>query len=193
MLLVLSWLVLQLSPAREGPHGHSRASPPRGAPSPHPRQTKTYRAPAFLATHWVNAFESDHGRLLHLDCAVTDSPALLSHWELGTGGAAPRRRLLASSWWRSSWWRPASEAVICLLMGRCAASPPAHSLSLCPACLHPHAVRAGPVGGKQIEDSVLRRLTIDLSREDGEHGCSSASAPALHLGPASLPGPVTFK
>ena len=35
------------------------------------------------------------------------------------------------------------------------------------------AVRAGPVGGKQIESSSLRRLTIDLSKPDGV--CVSAT------------------
>jgi hypothetical protein len=35
------------------------------------------------------------------------------------------------------------------------------------------AVRAGADGGKEIEDSVLRRLTIDLSLEDGEGGTAT--------------------
>jgi hypothetical protein len=48
-------------------------------------QVKSYRAPAFLATHYVNAFESPDGRLLHLDCAVTDGPGLMTHWDLKTG------------------------------------------------------------------------------------------------------------
>ena len=34
-------------------------------------QVKWYWAPAFLATHWVNAFEPDEGPLLHMDAAVT--------------------------------------------------------------------------------------------------------------------------
>ncbi|KAL4859791.1 Carotenoid cleavage dioxygenase 8 B [Chlorella vulgaris] len=75
-------------------------------------KTKTYHAPPFLATHWVNAFESSDGRYLHLDACCTDTPALLTHFDLNT-------------------------------------------------------VRAGADGGKEIEDSVLRRLTIDLSLEDG--------------------------
>jgi hypothetical protein len=37
-------------------------------------------------THCVNAFESGDGGTLHLDAVVTDSPALLSHFNLTTGG-----------------------------------------------------------------------------------------------------------
>jgi hypothetical protein len=48
-------------------------------------QTKTYHAPPFLVTHWVNAFESSDGRYLHLDACCTDTPALLTHFDLNTG------------------------------------------------------------------------------------------------------------
>lgn len=51
-------------------------------------QVKTYRAPAFLAAHWVNAFESDDGRQLHLDAVAAQSPALMSQWELERGEQA---------------------------------------------------------------------------------------------------------
>lgn len=51
----------------------------------HIQQVKSFRAPAFLAAHWVNAFESADGRFLHLDAAVADSPALMSHWALERG------------------------------------------------------------------------------------------------------------
>ena len=61
------------------------AAAPHGPAAP---QVKAYRAPAFLATHWVNAFESADGRFLYLDAVVTDTPALMSHWKLDTGSAA---------------------------------------------------------------------------------------------------------
>lgn len=35
--------------------------------------------------HWVNAFESPDGRSLHLDAALSDSPAAMAHWSLDTG------------------------------------------------------------------------------------------------------------
>ena len=42
------------------------AAAPHGPAAP---QVKAYRAPAFLATHWVNAFESADGRFLYLDAS----------------------------------------------------------------------------------------------------------------------------
>lgn len=55
----------------------------------HGGQVRTYRAPAFLASHWVNAFESPNGRQLHLDAIAAQSPALMSQWELGRARAGP--------------------------------------------------------------------------------------------------------
>ena len=72
--------------------------------------------PSLPPSSRVNAWESEDGRLLHLDAAVADSPAVMSHWTLGN-------------------------------------------------------MRAGPVGGKQIECGGFRRLTIDLSLPDGMGGC----------------------
>ncbi len=89
MLLVVSGCCGSISDqfnAHNHAHNHATFNT---ACSPPICQVKTYRAPAFLATHYVNAFETDNGRFLHLDCAVTDSPALLSHWELNTGGDVP--------------------------------------------------------------------------------------------------------
>lgn len=71
---------------------------------------RTFTAPAFLATHWINAFEEGH--LLHLDAAVAGDPGVMGHWTLDN-------------------------------------------------------IAAGPAGGKEVECSTLRRLTIDLSRPDG--------------------------
>lgn len=78
-------------------------------------QMRSFKAPAFLATHWINAFESEHGRHLHLDACVTSDPRLMGHWNLAT-------------------------------------------------------VRSGALGGKQIECSVLRRLTLDMEAPDGKLG-----------------------
>ncbi|KAG7675190.1 hypothetical protein KSW81_002692 [Nannochloris sp. 'desiccata'] len=106
----------------------------------HPRlnRIKSFRAPAFLATHWINAFESDtkglpgrstdgidvgsdgtttktpiaSGRYLNLDGCMTKDPRLMAHWSLDT-------------------------------------------------------VRSGLVGGKQIDVSFMRRLVIDLDAPDG--------------------------
>jgi carlactone synthase/all-trans-10'-apo-beta-carotenal 13,14-cleaving dioxygenase len=93
------------------------------------RGIKSFRAPAFLATHWINAFESDskdtragkdvgsttdstRGSYLNLDGCMTKDPRLMAHWSLDT-------------------------------------------------------VRSGPLGGKQIDVSVMRRLVIDLDAPDG--------------------------
>jgi len=103
---------------------------------------KSFRAPAFLATHWINAFESDTpgvasgstesssgggggggggstkttttdpGRYLILDGCMTKDPRLMAHWSLDT-------------------------------------------------------VRSGLRGGKQIDVSVMRRFVIDLDAPDG--------------------------
>lgn len=79
-----------------------------------PLQVKSFRAPAFLATHWINAFEdlSSDGRFIHLDGCITEDPRLMAHWALDT-------------------------------------------------------VRSGAVGGKQIEPSYMRRLTLDLDAPEG--------------------------
>jgi hypothetical protein len=103
---------------------------------------KEFRAPAFLAMHIVNAFESDDPegrdcfpplkgsgtlqagkgadkaggkgeRYLHVDAAVTPDPGLMSHWSLDI-------------------------------------------------------VRAGAVEGRQVPQSALRRITIDLEAPSGE-------------------------
>ncbi|PSC71910.1 Carotenoid cleavage dioxygenase 8 [Micractinium conductrix] len=58
---------------------------------------KAYRAPAFLATHWVNAFESADGRFLYLDAVVTDTPALMSHWKLDTVRSGAEGKQIESS------------------------------------------------------------------------------------------------
>ena len=76
-------------------------------------QVKSFRAPAFLATHWINAFEDPwNGRFLHLDGCITEDPRLMAHWSLDT-------------------------------------------------------VRSGVLGGKQIEPSYMRRLTLDLDAPEG--------------------------
>jgi carotenoid cleavage dioxygenase-like enzyme len=58
---------------RPGPTKTRRAAPRRAA------QVRHFRAPAFLATHWVNAFESPDGRHVILDACVTKDPAIMGH------------------------------------------------------------------------------------------------------------------
>jgi carotenoid cleavage dioxygenase-like enzyme len=53
---------------------------------------RVYKAPAFLATHWVNAFETESdidGVKIHLDGAITANPSLMSHWALANVRADP--------------------------------------------------------------------------------------------------------
>jgi len=54
---------------------------------------RVYKAPAFLATHWVNAFETesevDGSVRLHLDGAITADPSLMSHWALANVRSDP--------------------------------------------------------------------------------------------------------
>lgn len=96
-------------------------------------QVKSFRAPPFLATHYVNAFESEDGRFLHVDAAVTDDPSLMSHWTLANA-------------------------------------------------------RAGPRLGKQIPNSVLRRITIDLEAPDGSYLGSPTLSLFQQLVPDELHG-----
>lgn len=52
-------------------------------------EMKSYRAPAFMATHWINAFESEDGRFLHCDACVTEDPSIMAHWALATVKSGP--------------------------------------------------------------------------------------------------------
>jgi carlactone synthase/all-trans-10'-apo-beta-carotenal 13,14-cleaving dioxygenase len=111
-------------------------------PQPRLHHIKSFRAPAFLSTHWINAFEGDTngvaaaqtidgcgdgkhpttprstpidpGRYLILDGCMTKDPRLMAHWSLET-------------------------------------------------------VRSGPLDGKQIDVSVMRRLVIDVEAPDGSY------------------------
>jgi hypothetical protein len=77
------------------PSVHAMRAPPPAPSCPPalPLQVRSYRAPAFLATHWVNAWESADGRYLHLDAVITPTPALMSHWQLDTGACGWRAQI----------------------------------------------------------------------------------------------------
>lgn len=47
-------------------------------------KTRTFRAPAFLGTHWINAFESPDKRYLYCDACVANDPGIMAHWALPT-------------------------------------------------------------------------------------------------------------
>lgn len=49
-----------------------------------PSMTKAFRAPAFLGTHWINAYESPDKRYLYCDACVANDPGIMAHWALPT-------------------------------------------------------------------------------------------------------------
>lgn len=104
---------------RQPPQQQRRGMPYQRAPAAHIHagpsgaQVRTYRAPAFLASHWVNAFESPNGRQLHLDAIAAQSPALMSQWELGRGEQAGPSGGWGVPFWHLDRQWPVPPAAVC--------------------------------------------------------------------------------